>query len=1534
MRVKVKDIDELKDKLSNIALIDDRLHDPVTLVQTNELAGSAIDDEVFIRSVAKSIFEKLRYKESPNHVVLTIQPTGISVTEKYILSVMDTSQETQSSEIANLLQITQQISLHPDQGLSNTQRFERLLLNIKGEFASFLQDYNYHPYSIGISFIENSDIVNLDLFGGRKILLPKGREIIGIVSLLKEYFYSDTSIGGNKYSDDFDRKTLTPLENALEVVNRIKDLSNENILNIVLLFQPVEPNIYNYTLIKYNFMDVNDSSLIIPVEDFKKEEDVSKLNFNTIVFGNFSKEILNNDNLYKVVLPPTSLEETKNIIQKISNVVTDTKLKEELNQIDSRLLQGIRRSLLLKLSDPRITAKDYESLNFTKDYEDFIQIIEPSKPGEQVLLYDDFTKWVQPPEKNSTNFYLLVGPPGTGKTTLGKTIPYLLDRNKPFPLINLKTLGRPFPLMDSKYENFFELLLGLKECVLFIDEIDKKMSQQNFVVDLYSLLDKKQKELVVIGTANTIEELEKNEYLQGILSRSKLLVVDYPNKEMILKFLEHFLVKEIQTRSNGDITYPDTDIIVDSLYHIFEKDDNWSFRQIENIVSSFFSIYDKKFQIYKDNWLRSSFSRNEIENGLNRILALCLKELNDYKPENKVGTWLLNVRETKNYPIIPADRKTQEQETKIILKPVKSTSVYTKQCEEFLKEEYTAFYEKVYKHSGEEVKKLLRLALSFSKDGQVGIESVVDALYFNFRTRPLAIKLYLEYGQKFPELFSGVIFSKVLEKIEKKCPGNFFDEFKTLSLGEKVNILLEALSYEEEIKLQLDKRISLAESFSSALIKFAPIASTNFEKTGYENCISLICTILGWKGDRNYVKLESYASSFEMAIDGISRNITEDGAKLINYIPVGRQNEMQKIIELLAKNYQSNEQNSNSIILVGPSGAGKTTLIQGVGTFLAWFYEDLGLKKTVIVEVNSNSLVAGTIWRGSFEQKLENLIKTILDRKDSHTILFIDEMHTVIGLGSAQGQTLDANNALKPFLSNTSNKLTIIGCTTDSEYSIIQSDEAFSRRLNKVATPVISRHKLIQRDPQTQKREIQDYLNRFVSDYEINFKNIESVISMLEITKAFAVKPDPLDIEETIKQTIKVINSGREINEEDIKKGVILRSRLDQIVDLDKGMSLSRENLIKLENELRTNLVGQDDSIQRILTQLSSLSNTDGLLTRFINNGIGSQLTRPRPMAKMFFIGNTGCGKTQTAEIIASTLFENRILNINCGEFNVVSSTYEKIARFLATNSSGVILLDEVDKAPEMMKKIVYPILDGAVSIDNKTYYLNNFIIIATGNYQFDDRYYNKNKIGFTFSSYKKDAFEKFSNSIDERQSWLSRFDLALVFNPICEKSHLREIMRRKILSYAKNYAEITVNKKEGGQSLVIQNVEINDNVIDQISSSSIVKEGARIITNFLETNINGLINNAISSVFKNLSSKTPKNTPLSLTLSIDYENETFFVNLKGMNKEKELNITEKPKKIENQSKTIKSDIFLEEESQNENKVTKTKTTNKHILTF
>ena len=432
---------------------------------------------------------------------------------------------------------------------------------------------------------------------------------------------------------------------------------------------------------------------------------------------------------------------------------------------------------------------------------------------------------------------------------------------------------------------------------------------------------------------------------------------------------------------------------------------------------------------------------------------------------------------------------------------------------------------------------------------------------------------------------------------------------------------------------------------------------------------------------------------------------------------IGREHEVERVIQILCRRRKNNP------LLVGEAGVGKTAIAEG----LAWRITQKEvpdiLKEATVYSLDMGALLAGTKYRGDFEQRLKGVLKAL--KENPHGILFIDEIHTMIGAGAASGGTLDASNLLKPSLS--SGQLKCIGATTFTEYrGIFEKDAALSRRFQKidVLEPTIDQTVQI----------LRGLKSRFEEHHGVKYS--QSALSAAAELSARYINDRQLP--DKAIDVIDEAGAAQRILPKSKQKKTISRIEIEDIVSKiaripPQSVSLDdRSKLQTLDRDLKSVVFGQDPAIEALASAI-----------KMARAGLGNI---DKPIGSFLFSGPTGVGKTEVAKQLAF-IMGVELMRFDMSEYmerHAVSRLIGAPPGYVGFDQGGllteginkkphcVLLLDEIEKAHPDIFNILLQVMDHGTLTDNngRKADFRNVIIIMTTNAGAETM--NKSTIGFT----------------------------------------------------------------------------------------------------------------------------------------------------------------------------------------------------------
>jgi ATP-dependent Clp protease ATP-binding subunit ClpA len=549
-------------------------------------------------------------------------------------------------------------------------------------------------------------------------------------------------------------------------------------------------------------------------------------------------------------------------------------------------------------------------------------------------------------------------------------------------------------------------------------------------------------------------------------------------------------------------------------------------------------------------------------------------------------------------------------------------------------------------------------------------------------------------------------------------------------------------------------------------------------------------------------------------------------AKLGKLEPViGRQSELDRTVQVLCRRLKNNP------VHVGDSGVGKTAITEGLAQRIVAGEVPPTLKDFSIFSLDMGALVAGTKYRGDFEERIKRVVEEIL--KKERAILFIDEIHTLVGAGSVSGSTLDASNLLKPALS--SGKLRCIGSTTHEEYGkFFEKDRALSRRFQKIDIDEPSQEDAI--------AILQGLKSKYEDYHKVRYSD-EAMTAAVQLSAQFITErrlPDKaIDVIDEAgafarieafknKAGEGIPPEGQPVADFPIDIGLHLIetviSKIARIPERAVGES-EKDKLRFLEDKLRARIFGQDDAILAAV--------------KAVKRSRAGFRADNKPVANFLFVGPTGVGKTELARQLADILGVpmHRFDMSEYQEKHTVSRLIGSPPGYVGYEEGGlltdairkqphsVVLLDEIEKAHPDIYNILLQIMDYATLTDNngRKADFRNVVFIMTSNA--GAREIGKSLIGFG----ERVAGEAEVDSAVERiftPEFRNRLDAVIRFGHL-SREVMRSIVRKELELFKAQLAEKKVT------------LEISDSCVDHLAEEGYSREfGARNVGRLIEDKI------------------------------------------------------------------------------------------------
>jgi ATP-dependent Clp protease ATP-binding subunit ClpA len=495
------------------------------------------------------------------------------------------------------------------------------------------------------------------------------------------------------------------------------------------------------------------------------------------------------------------------------------------------------------------------------------------------------------------------------------------------------------------------------------------------------------------------------------------------------------------------------------------------------------------------------------------------------------------------------------------------------------------------------------------------------------------------------------------------------------------------------------------------------------------------------------------------ALDSYTLNLNEQVlAGKIDPV-IGRDKELERVIQTLCRRRKNNP------LLVGEAGVGKTAIAEGLARRIVEKTVPEVLANAVIYSLDMGALLAGTKYRGDFEQRLKAVMKKLEEQPDA--VLFIDEIHTLIGAGAASGGTLDASNLLKPALSNGS--LKCIGATTYQEYrGIFEKDHALSRRFQKVDVEEPSIAETVQI--------LKGLKSRFEKHHSVKY-TIGALNTAAELSAKYI---NDRHLPDKAIDVIDEAGAAQRILPKSKQKKVIGDKEIEDIIAKiaripPKNISSDDRNALKtLDRDLKAVVFGQDKAIESLASAI-----------KMARSGLGSQ---NKPIGSFLFSGPTGVGKTEVAKQLAYTL-GIELVRFDMSEYmerHAVSRLIGAPPGYVGFEQGGlmteaitkhpycVLLLDEIEKAHPDIYNILLQVMDHGTLTDNngRKADFRNVTIIMTTNAGAESL--SKTTIGFTQGKQVGDEMAEIKRLFSPE--FRNRLDATVSFAPLSQEVIMRVV--------------------------------------------------------------------------------------------------------------------------------------------------------------
>lgn len=614
----------------------------------------------------------------------------------------------------------------------------------------------------------------------------------------------------------------------------------------------------------------------------------------------------------------------------------------------------------------------------------------------------------------------------------------------------------------------------------------------------------------------------------------------------------------------------------------------------------------------------------------------------------------------------------------------------------------------------------------------------------------------------------------------------------------------------------------------------------------------------------------------KLLIDELGVDLTKKARDGLLDEAIGRDEEIRLVIEILSRRKKNNP------VLIGEAGVGKTAIVEELSRKIVSGDVPNNLRNKRIISLDMATAVAGTKYRGEFEERVNKILKELEENDD--IILFIDEIHTLVGAGGAEG-AIDASNIFKPALAR--NKMRCIGATTKAEYKkFISEDKALDRRFQKVEVSVPDKktvRDILLKSRDTYSNFHKAYISDEVIDYIIELSD-KYIKNRYEPDKSIDIL-DEVAAHVSLKENkkLKTYNTlSKELTEIiKTKKNYLIKKDYERASSYKEKENKLMSKMNKLELELtkeKTNIVTKEDVIKVVSRKsnvpiyelkdinksiisdfekelkseiIGNTSNIDELIKVYKKLKLGFK--DDGMCYSMMFTGPSGVGKTELANMFAHKV-SNSVIRLDMSEYSephevskligspagyVGYSDNKNILEIVKDNPFSVLILDEIEKAHPNVINLFYQILDNGKVKDarGEDIYFNNAIIIMTSN------------VGYNFKNIGFESNNKVNNELKDNFSipFINRIDNILKFDYLT-KDNIKEIVNNKIKKLKEKYKS---------KNIIIK---ISSSVIEEIIDKSNYSEfGARKIDKIIKNDLETLIINEILDNKTNINIKTIK---------------------------------------------------------------------------